>query len=166
MGRCVSWHSGGRLVHFYKGEKLMAKIGVVFATTGGTKILRAVRSLKKMEPDIKPNVVVDVNSATWRDGGCWVLPELERIANVRQLENKFHINGALNEGMKWMKENGCEYGCLFHDDIVFPPFSHYLKNLSSWFASFSYEKRLVKASAVTLALIETGITGPDGDLFT
>jgi len=46
--------------------------GVVFATTGGSTILRAVRSFNKSHPGIDVHVIIDTSSNTWNkaDQNC------------------------------------------------------------------------------------------------
>jgi len=145
------------------------RVGVVFASTGGFKILRAIRSLRKTEPDFPIHVVWDVDSGTWRNGGgSAIADQVQSMPNVhtRQFHNTKHINGTLNEGMRWMRELGYEYVCLLHDDIIFSPLSENMHHLTYWFDRMDQDPKLMDASALTLSLIETGITGPDGDLFT
>lgn len=110
-------------------------VGVVFVTTGGKKIVRAIESFRRMEPDLPIHVVVDDWSNTWRSNPT---PPKEWFENqpgvkVRFFDNKYHINGTLNEGMRWMKELGHTHGCLFHDDLIFSPLEANRYFVSSWF---------------------------------
>lgn len=141
-------------------------VGVVFVSTGGNKIVRAVRSLRRTEPTIPVHIVFDINSRTWREGGSRVDFGNINDVRIRHFENRFHINGALNEGMRWVKELGCTHACLFHDDIIFSPFKEHIGHLSTWFWRLDKNPKLLEASALTLSLMETGIKGEDGDLYT
>jgi hypothetical protein len=137
---------------------------VVFVTTGGEKIKRAIRSFRRTE-SVAIHVVLDVNSNTWRTDPHPTPNELRSNflgVQVREYENLHHINGVLNEGMRWMREKGYSHVCLFHDDIIFTPFLQHRGHISKWFDI----PELQKYSAITLSCMETGITGPDGDLFT
>jgi len=40
-------------------------VGVVFASTGGNKIVRAVRTFQAMEPDLPIHVTMAINSSTY-----------------------------------------------------------------------------------------------------
>lgn len=144
------------------------EVGVVFASTGGPKIFRAIRSLRKTEPNIPLHVVWDIGSRTWKEGGSLIAESVQSLPNVHTVafENTKHINGTLNKGMEWMKQLGYEYACLFHDDIIFSPLKQNMHHLSVWFERLDEDPVLKDTSALTLSLIETGITGPDGDLFT
>lgn len=110
-------------------------VGVVFASTGGHKIVRAIRSLRRIEPDIPIHVVLDVASNTWRSNlnppVAWF--ESQPNVRVRCFANNSYINGNLNEGMKWMREIGYEYACLLHDDIIFSPLEIHHGSLSETF---------------------------------
>jgi hypothetical protein len=129
----------------------MLDVGVVFATTGGNKILRAVRSFRRAEPDTPVHVVVDITSNTWRNGGQHALTPLLDLASVRCVENHAHINGTLNRAMEWMAELGHTHACLFHDDIVFSPLPEHLHHISRWFSDAAVERAY---SALTLSHME------------
>src|SRR5579885_2013647 len=113
----------------------MTSVGVVFISTGGEKILRAIRSLRRTEPDLPIHVVFDALSRTWVGGGYLAQAHLAEYnnVNVRLFDNQHHINGVLNEGMRWMRDLGHSHACLFHDDIIFTPFKEHKGHLSDWF---------------------------------
>lgn len=145
----------------------MDNVMVVFGTTGGPKILRAVRSFRKQEPNIPVHVVIDSTSNTWKSGGYEVYDELILTAQfLRVIENDKHINGTLNAAMRWVEEEDRPYACLFHDDVIFSPFAEHRGNLAGWFDRLKSDSQLMNSCALTLSLMEVGITGPDGDLFT
>jgi hypothetical protein len=103
---------------------MTAKVGVIFASSGGYKIIRALRTFARMEPDLGPyHVAIDVTSRTWRDSGYTIFDELnsEEEVEVRCFANTAHINGILNHAMEWMGSKGYTHVALFHDDVVFPP---------------------------------------------
>jgi hypothetical protein len=136
------------------------KTGVVFASTGGPKIVRAIRSFRRAEPDLPIHIVLDVSSNTYR-GNAPPLLWLESQPNVqvKQIENKFYINGCLNEGMRWMAELGYDYGCLFHDDVIFSPFANHREHISEWIDRLSTTKELQEASALTIGCIQAFVEG-------
>lgn len=146
----------------------MISVGTAFITTGGEKIIRAIRSLRRTEPYLEIHVVVDTSSSTWIYGGSSALRTLQSMpmVKVKLVENKHHINGALNQAMRWLCTEGYNYGCLFHDDVIFTPFKEHQHHLSVWFDILTYDRSFREASGLTLGLMETGITGADGDLFT
>jgi len=148
----------------------MTTVGIAFATTGGEKILRAVRSLRHTEPDLPIYIIVDMTSGTWRSHGFEIYDELYALKNVvvKEFDNQgWHINGTLNHAMSTLEGEGYSYVCLFHDDVIFSPFEQHKYDLSEIFSRIDgREEFLINHSGLTLGLMETGITGPDGDLFT
>ncbi len=124
-------------------------VGVVFASTGGYKTVRALRSFSRMEPDFKPNVVIDISSKSWNGGGNEYLGHILKLANVKLVENHAHINGTLNRGMEWMAENGHTHVALFHDDIVFSSLLEHQGSFSCWLTP-----KLLEKSAITFCHLE------------
>lgn len=133
----------------------MKKIGIVFASSGGYKLMRTVRSFRRAEPDMPIHIVIDVNSKTFKEN-----PEIptewlaERNALVRLFPNTAYINGVLNEGMRWMESLGYEYGCLFHDDIIFSPLLAHIGHVKDWFYRLTTDKNLQRASALTFSVMQ------------
>ena len=121
-------------------------MGVVFASTGGKKVVRAVRSFKRVEPNLQPHVVFDVSSKSWNSKDqSKDVSDLRDLGlayghHIRNVENHAHINGTLNRAMEWMKELGHSHVCLFHDDIVFSPFPEHRESVSCWFTPVLLEK--------------------------
>ncbi len=107
--------------------------GVVFATTGGSTILRAVRSFNQSHPGIDVHVIIDISSNTWnKTDKSSVLTWLHNNnIYIKCVENKSYINGILNKGIEWMEELKYSYACIFHDDVVFSPLHKF--SISEWF---------------------------------
>jgi len=105
-------------------------IGTVFATTGGSKLARCLRSFARMEPDVQPHVVLDTSSNTWKRNQRLDVPP---NTPVRHIVNSAHINGVLNAALEWMKELGHTHAALFHDDLIFSPLPEHRYSLSEWF---------------------------------
>lgn len=146
-------------------RKPKISIGVVFATTGGPKIERAIRSFRRMESDIPIHVILDVSSNTFRDGGAanaFLMNSLSYRPNVtvKSIENHSHINGNLNAGMRWMKELGHTHVCLFHDDLIFSSLPANQGYFSRWFACVAKEKRLQESSGLGFGDLETFFKNP------
>lgn len=137
--------------------------GVVFTSTGGSKMVRALRSLRRGEPDLPVYIVLDVASKTWKETST-AIPrewfESQPNVKVRCIENTAYINGALNAGMRWMAELGNDYGFLFHDDVIFSPLAANRGHLSEWATRIEADSELRNASALTLNLIQAFV--PNG----
>jgi len=59
-------------------------IGVVFASTGGNKIVRALRSFHRMEPELSVHIIFDTSSNTWKaDKGHQMLTWFDQQPNVK-----------------------------------------------------------------------------------
>jgi hypothetical protein len=130
-------------------------VGLVFASTGGPKIARAIRSLRVAEPDVPIYVVLDVSSKTYegtKDNPSISWLESLRRVTVRPVQNKAYINGCLNEAMRWMRGLGYDYACLFHDDVIFSPLSQ--GHVTEWFTRLETEPELQEPSALTLSLMQ------------
>ena len=112
------------------------KIGTVFASTGGNKLARSIRSFHRMEPQLNLHVVFDVGSNSWqqRNHGTTQWVEARHYVKTRYFPaNRAHINGTLNEGMRWMAELGFDHVLLLHDDLIFSPLWRHRHALSKWF---------------------------------
>jgi hypothetical protein len=105
-------------------------IGVVFATTGGPKIERCLRSFARIESDLhaQAHVVLDATSNTWLRH-----PRMDvGTIPVRSVSNGAHINGILNHALHWMKELGHSHALMFHDDLIFSPLPQHQGSISKW----------------------------------
>lgn len=124
--------------------------GVVFATTGGSTIIRAVRSFNRSHPNIDVHVIIDISSNTWNKADQSSI--LSWLHNnkifVKLVENKSYINGILNKGIEWMEELGYSHACIFHDDVVFSPLHKY--HISDWFNIIEPDA----ASGITFSFIQ------------
>ncbi len=132
-------------------------VGTVFASTGGLKITRAIRSFRRSEPDLPIYIVIDVGSKTWNQNKdnppiSWL--ESQPNVKVRPITNTAHINGTLNAGMKWMQELGYSHTCLFHDDVVFSPLKENIGHVSEWFRRLKEDSELREASGLSFSLFE------------
>ena len=75
------------------------KVGVVIASTGGNKLLRCVRSLRKMEPDLDIYCMLDTSAVTYHMLST-PLEELAEIKGVYTTSLGAHlgfVNGGLNK---------------------------------------------------------------------
>lgn len=113
----------------------MNDVGVVFASTGGNKMVRTLRSFRKMEPSLEIHIVFDISCQTWKasDGGERKEFENQPGVYTKYCTNHAHINGNLNNGMRWMQELGYSHAALFHDDLVFSPLPEHRGSISQWF---------------------------------
>jgi len=136
----------------------MRGVGIVFASTGGNKLIRAVRSFRRIEPNYPcVHVAVDVSSNSWRQTEIPMQQmEDETGAVIRYIATRAHINGCLNEAMRFMEEEGYSHACLFHDDIVFSPFPEHRGSVSKWFTP-----ELLASSGVTFGHFETSGFDPN-----
>lgn len=129
------------------------KIGVVFGSTGGTKLYRTVRSFRKMEPDLPIHVVIDESSFTWKHNPASPSELLDAVqCPIKCVINKAHINGCLNSCIDWVGELGYDYACLFHDDLVFSPLPEHAGSISKWLDN---EELILKSSGIRLSHFET-----------
>ena len=109
--------------------------GVCFASTGGNKIVRAVRSFQRMEPSVPVHVTLATTTATFRnlhtaDHRC----ALDRMGvQVKLIDSWGFVNGGLNEATRWMRDIGYDVVCLLHDDLVFSSLPEHRYSLSQWF---------------------------------
>jgi len=135
----------------------MDSVGLVFASTGGNKMVRALRSLRRTEPELPVHIIFDTSSKTWnKNKETPTLEWFERQPNVKIecIENKALINGCLNAAVHWMGRLGYDYACLFHDDVVFSPLPEHQGHISKWFEPSVWDFELRKASALTLSYIQ------------
>lgn len=138
------------------------KIGIVFASTGGEKMVRALRSFRRAEPDLPVNIILDISSGTWKENSNPSPEYFETQPNVRLkcIHNSAYINGCLNAGMRLLGELGYDWGCLFHDDVIFSPLPENRGNLSKLFEDLNANPGLQQSSGLTLALMQAFV--PNG----
>jgi hypothetical protein len=129
-------------------------IGIVFVSTGGNKMLRALRSFRRMEPSLPVHITLDTRAKSWYPSPP--LSTFESLPNVkvRDIENHCYVNGAMNAAMGWMRDLGYSHACLFHDDIIFSPFPDHHENISYWLERASSDPLLSVASGITLSQVE------------
>jgi hypothetical protein len=140
------------------------KIGVVFIATGGPKVMRAVRSLRHMEPDIPIHVLMDMTTNTYfRNQSNPSLDDLRTLPNVKVLglrENSAMVNGAFNAGVAWMEELGFDRACCLHDDLIFPSLLETQGYLSNWFHLLETEADFREASGIAFGHFEALVFWP------
>lgn len=133
------------------------RFGVVFASTGGIKMARALRSLRRAEPDLQIHIVLDVASRTFKkskEQHSFLDGISEENVHVMGFTNQFHINGCLNQGMRWMRDSGCEYACGFHDDVIFSPLPEHRGFLSRCFETVLADERLRNCPGISLPYVQ------------
>lgn len=142
------------------------KLGLVFVSTGGNKMVRALRSLRIGEPSLPVHIILVTSTRSWeksRDAVPASYFESQQNVTVRQISTGAYINGSFNEAMKWMKELGYTHACSIHDDVIFSPLPENASHLSEWFTRIEQEPDLQQASGLTLsfmeALVDTGRVG-------
>lgn len=131
-------------------------IGVVFASTGGEKMARALRSFRRSEPTFPVHIVLDVASNTWKDNPG-IPPEWfvqQPGVALRCFESEFYLNGTFNEAVRWMRELGYEYVCLFHDDVIFSPLINHVEYIQQCLDLIEGDDRLRNASGISLPYIQ------------
>lgn len=138
-------------------------VGVVFVSTGGNKMARALRSFRIGEPDIPVHITFATSSKVWERNRAEVSPEwfaVQPNVKVLQIFTDGWINGCFNEAIRWMGQLGYSRACCLHDDTVFSPLPENHLHLSEWFAASERDPTLSAASALTLsameALVRTG----------
>jgi hypothetical protein len=134
-----------------------SNVGVVFASTGGNKIVRAVRTFQRMEPDVPVHVTIATNTATYRNlNKAHELQLRDLGAAMHLIEPAGFVNGGMNAGIRWMRELGYSHACVLHDDLVFSPLPDHRGSLFTWFA-----QDWSQVSGITFAHFETLTSDPD-----
>jgi hypothetical protein len=121
------------------------RIGIVFPSTGGQKIARAVRSLRRQEPSLPIHVLIDASSNTWKLNP--ICPVVDDNAPIKIVESHQSVNGGMNRAVEWMRDEGFTHACLFHDDLVFSPLLDNRGYLSTQFDLIAADPTLSAASA-------------------
>lgn len=132
--------------------------GVVFVSTGGYKMMRALRSFRRGEPTLPVHIAIGTGSRVWeRNDAAVPSSEFERQPNVmvRHTSSNGYINGYFNEAIKWMRELGYSHVCCLHDDTVFSP----LPENEHWLST-QWMPNTDEASGVTLSFMEALVTPP------
>jgi hypothetical protein len=133
------------------------KVGVVFASTGGFKTVRAIRSFRVMEPSVLVYALIDMTTKTWQ-ANRESLHDIAIHADIlcALFENRAFVNGGMNHAVRWMKAMGHSYACVFHDDLVFSPLAEHRHSLSYWFDS----DILARSSGISFAHFEALVRDP------
>jgi hypothetical protein len=133
------------------------RVGVVFVSTGGRKMMRALRSFRRTEPTLPVHIAFATTSRVWERNNA-ELPyqcyESEPNVSMRLISSTGWINGCFNEAVKWMRELGYDSACLFHDDIVFSPMPEHMHHISEWFTRIESDPELQESSGLTLSFME------------
>lgn len=141
-------------------------VGVAFISTGGTKMMRALRSLRRMEPSLPVHIVFDTSAKAWGRNNAEVPYnhfESQPNVHVRHVHSTGWINGTFNAGVGWMRELGFSRACLIHDDTVFSPLADNHGDLSNWIAKAESDPTLSAASGLSLSSMEALVnTGREG----
>jgi len=141
-------------------------VGVVFISTGGNKMVRALRSFRRAEPDLPVHIVFDTSAKSWK----WNREEVPSVwfesqPNVKVLHafSTGWINGMFNEGVRWMGQLGYSHACCIHDDTVFSPLVENIGHISDWLTAIRDSPTLFAASGLTLSSMEALVnTGREG----
>lgn len=140
--------------------------GVVFVSTGGTKMARALRSFRRAEPSLPVHITFATSSKVWERNAADVPSEwFSAQPNVRMLHvySTGWINGCFNEAIRWMGELGYSRACCIHDDTVFSPLPENLHHISEWLDHIESDPMLSTASGITLSSMEALVhTGREG----
>ena len=132
-------------------------VGVVFVSTGGTKMARALRSFRRMEPSLPIHIAFATSSKVWPANSAAVpTAYFESQPNVKVLHtySSGWINGCFNEAIRWMQQLQYDRACCLHDDTVFSPLAGNSESLSEWLARVESDPLLSAASGLSLSAME------------
>lgn len=136
--------------------------GLVFVTTGGSKMVRALRSFRRTEPDLPVHIAMATSSKVW-EGNNSAVPssyfESQPNVQLRHVSTSGYINGSFNEAIKWMRELGHSHACTIQDDVVFSPLPKNRYHISSWFDRPELAKYPGLSLSAMEALVRTEIPG-------
>lgn len=129
------------------------RIGVAFVGTGGFKMVRALRSFRRAEPDLPVHIVFDTSTNSWRRnsqvvGVDYFTAQPDVLVNC--ITNTAYVNGAFNAAIAWLESLGYSHACLFHDDTIFSPLAENRGHVSRWFG----DPVVTESSGVTLGFME------------
>src|SRR6266852_1645508 len=146
--------------------EIRMSVGVVFCSTGGNKMIRALRSFRRAEPDLPVHIVFNTSSKIWDKNVTEApLDWFNAQPNVKTLlvYSTGWINGTFNEAVRWMGQLGYERACVIHDDTVFSSLPENRGHISEWLIRVESDSQLSRASGLTLssmeALVRTGVPG-------
>jgi hypothetical protein len=132
-------------------------VGVVFVSTGGNKMSRALRSFRRMEPSLPVHITFATSSRVWQRYN-WEAPYEEFAAQpnvrVKLISSPGWINGCFNEAIRWMRDLGYSHACCLHDDTVFSPLPENRLSLSEWIAAAEADPLLAAAAGISLSAME------------
>jgi hypothetical protein len=136
-------------------------VGVVFASTGGEKLLRAIRTFRRMEPFCPVHVLVDMSTLSWKQSNV----ALDRIALATDhlfavTAHPGYVNGGMNAAVAWMSRLGHSHACVFHDDLAFSHLPEHRCAISHWFDS----ELLPRSSGLSFCHFEALSHDPGMDL--
>jgi hypothetical protein len=138
-------------------------VGVAFVGTGGYKMVRALRSFRRAEPDLPVHVVFDTSTNSWQRNVQMVRAEwfaAQPNVKVRCITNDAYVNGAFNAGIRWLADLGYPIVCMFHDDVVFSPLPENRGHVTEWFGRLDTDPELQQSSGLTLASMEALVPSP------
>lgn len=129
-------------------------VGTVFVSTGGTKVLRALRSLRRLDPDMPIHVQLDLSTNSWKGSTIPIESIAAQCASVSATHsNGVHVNGAFNSAVRWMKSLGHSHAALFHDDLVFSP----LPDNRNYFTRAYEQTMRIDASGFSFGQLESHV---------
>lgn len=139
-------------------------VGVCIIATGGRKVLRAVRSLRRMEPDLTIHVLMDMTTNTFRENrsnpSVYDLAALPNVKVWGLTTNPAMVNGAFNAGVRWMNDLGYSHACCLHDDLIFPSLRETRRYLTKRFAQIDSDACLRAASGIAFGHFEALVFWP------
>src|SRR5882724_10171534 len=148
----------------HKEDSMSLKIGIAFVSTGGYKMVRALRSFRLVEPDLTAHVLFNVSSNSWKKNSQ-MLPaswfEQQSNTQVRCVENSAFVNGSFNKAIAWLKELGYDCACVFHDDIIFSPLRENRRHISKWLKMLESDRELRQSSGISLGFMEALVPSSD-----
>jgi len=138
-------------------------VGVAMVSCGGNKLVRALRSFRRAEPNTPIHIVLDVRSNNWKRDKSpspeWLLDQ--PLTYVRTVESGGYINGNFNFAIAWMAELGHTHACVLQDDTIYSSLPENRNHISEWFERIETNEQLSWASALSLSFIEAIV--PTGD---
>src|SRR5208282_6616548 len=132
-------------------------VGVAFVSTGGSKVARALRSLRRTEPSLPVHIVFNTSANSWaRNAETHPPATFEREPNVlvRCITNSGYVNGSFNAAVRWLQDLGYSHACVLQDDTIFSPLAEHRFHLSEWFPRIESDPDLASASGLSLAFME------------
>jgi hypothetical protein len=137
-------------------------VGVVFISTGGGKMARALRSFRRMEPTLPVHIVFDTSCNSWMRNREEISPDwfaAQLNVKVLHIYSTGWINGSFNEAIRWMQQLGHSHACCLHDDTVFSSLPENSGDISKWLAYAESSPAVGITLSAMEALVRTGIPG-------